>query len=222
MRIQRIVDLSVVVDAATQVYPGDPRPALEVATTIESHGYNLLSLRLGSQTGTHVDSPYHFSPSGPGLEDCDLSLFVGPALVIDVRSHGARERITSEAVEPQLARLGERRIVALHTGWSERHLGRDRYFDHPFLDAGACRRMLDAGVRTFLVDCINIDETVLDGREPDFSCHHLIAAAQGIIAENIINLDRVDWPEPVVSLLPIRLGGRADGAPCRAVALEID
>ena len=170
MRIRRIVDLSVVVDAETQVYPGDPRPTLEDATTIESHGYNLLSLRLGSQTGTHVDSPYHFSPSGPGLEDCDLSLFVGPALVIDVRSHGARERITWEAVEPHLATLGERRIVALHTGWSDRHLGSDRYFDHPFLDAGACRRMLDLGVRTFLVDYINIDETVLDDEAHQDQC----------------------------------------------------
>ena len=27
-----------------------------------------------------------------------------------------------------------------------------------FLDAGACRRMLDRGVRTFCIDAINIDD----------------------------------------------------------------
>jgi kynurenine formamidase len=221
-RVQRVVDLSVVVDAHTRIYPGDPKPDLSVATTITTHGYNLLALRLGSQTGTHVDSPYHFKAEGPRLEGCDLSLFVGSGLILDLHGRAARERITWQDIEPQIGALGTRKIVALHTGWSERHLESDRYFDHPFLDGDACLRLLDRGVRTFLIDAINLDETVLDEREPDFSCHHHIAAAGGIISENITNLSAVDWPDPVLSLLPIRLGGDADGAPCRAVALLVE
>src|SRR5918996_1063166 len=109
MHIRKIVDLSVVVDPATQVYPGDPQPAMAVATTIRSHGYNLLSLRLGSQTGTHVDSPYHFLETGPRLDDCDLALFVGGARVIDLRSHEPRQRVLWRDIEPQVGDLGHRK-----------------------------------------------------------------------------------------------------------------
>jgi kynurenine formamidase len=222
MRIRRLVDLSVLVDSHTQVYPGDPRPELSVATTIVSHGYNLLSLRLGSQTGTHVDSPYHFLDSGARLEACDLSLFFGPARVVDVRGHAPRERITWDEIEPQVSSLGDCRIVCLQTGWSDAHYGTDAYFDHPFLDGDACRKLIEGGATTVVVDCINLDETILDRREPDFACHHHIAAAGGIISENVTNLAAVDWPHPLISLLPIRLGGDADGAPCRALAFELE
>jgi kynurenine formamidase len=221
MRVDRIVDLSVVLDQQTQVYPGDPRPTLSPATTIATHGYNLLSLEIGSQSGTHVDSPYHFHDDGDRLESCDLSLFTGPGVIVDVRGHNARERIGWEEIEPRGRELGSDRIAVLHTGWSDLHYGSSAYLDHPFLDGDACARMLELGVTTFVIDCISLDETAVDGPSPQFSCHHQIAAAGGIIAENIINLEAVDWPRPWLSLLPIRLGGDADGAPCRAVALRL-
>jgi len=81
--------------------------------------------------------------------------------------------------------------------------------------------MLEAGVRTFAIDAINLDETVLDERDPDFTCHLQIAAAGGIISENLTNLSAVDMDGPLISLLPIRFGGDADGAPCRAVAMQV-
>jgi kynurenine formamidase len=219
--VTRVVDLSVMLDDSTQVYPGDPRPRLSVATRIESEGFNLLRLEIGSQSATHVDSPYHFRDDGQRLEACDLRLFVGPGVVIDVTDKGPRERITLGDVASHEQSLGPGAIAVLHTGWSDAHFGSDTYFDHPFLDGTACERMLSWGVRTFAIDCINLDETVLDDREPDFSCHHQIAAAGGIIAENLRNVGAIDFDDPLVSLLPIRLGGDADGAPCRAVALRL-
>jgi kynurenine formamidase len=220
--IKRIIDLSVVLDDATQVYPGDPQPRFSVATRIESEGFNLLRVEIGSQSGTHVDSPYHFRDDGFRLEDCDLGLFVGPGVVIDARGKGPRERITREDVEPYRESLRAGVIALLHTGWSDAHYGSDAYFDHPFLDGAACERMLSWGVRTFAIDCINLDETILDEREPDFFCHLQIAEAGGIIAENLRNVGAIDFDDPLISLLPIRFGGDADGAPCRAVALRLE
>ena len=219
--VERIVDLSVVLDDGTQVYPGDPQPRFSVATRIESEGFNLLHVEIGSQSGTHVDSPYHFRDDGLRLEDCDLGLFVGPGVVIDVRGKGPRERITLEDIAPYEQRLRTGAIALFHTGWSDIHYGSDTYFDHPFLEGSACGRMLSWGVRTFAIDCINLDETVLDEREPDFSCHVQIAAAGGIIAENLRNVGAIDFDDPLLSLLPIRFGGDADGAPCRAIALRL-
>ncbi|MCW2522650.1 MAG: putative cyclase [Frankiales bacterium] len=216
---RRIVDLSLPVDESTQVYPGDPEPRIGVATTIAQDGFNVLSLHLGSQTGTHVDAPYHFSEEGLRLDELDLGLFLGPAVLIEVPVSGPRERIGWERIAPYASQFERRHIAVLHTGWSA-HYGTPRYFDNPFLDAEACRRMLQAGVRTFLLDAPNIDETP-DAAHPGegYPSHHLIADAGGVIGENLCHLEQIDF-DPFISCLPIKLTG-ADGAPVRAVAFEL-
>jgi kynurenine formamidase len=215
----RIVDLSVPLSETTQVYPGDPVPRIRTAATIAADGFNLLSLHIGSQTGTHVDAPYHFREQGLRIDELDLALFAGEALVIDVTGRAPRARITWDAIAPVAGRLRPGMLALLHTGWSSRY-GGEAYFDHPYLDADACRRTLDLGVRTFLVDAPNIDETP-DARHPGegFPVHHLIAEAGGVIGENLRNFEEIDF-EPFVSCLPLRLTG-GDGAPARAVAMDL-
>lgn len=218
MHVRRIVDLSVPLSESTQTYPGDPVPRLTPAATAEADGFNLLSLELGSQTGTHVDAPYHFRADGARIDELDLSLFAGPGVVVDVTGLAPRTRITPDLIGPQ-AGLGPGVIALLHTGWADRY-GTPEYFDHPFLDADACRAMLGLGVRTFLLDCPSIDETP-DGEHPGegFPVHHLIAAAGGVIGENLRGFAEIDFA-PFVSCLPLRLAG-ADGAPVRAVAMDL-
>ena len=219
MRVVRTVDLSVPLAEDTPVYPGDPVPRIRPASTIAGQGFNLLSVSMGSQTGTHVDAPYHFQEDGSRVDELDLSLFVGPGVVVDARGHQAREPIGWEVVAPYADRLGPGVVLLLHTGWS-RYYGTDRYYDHPYLDAGACERLLGLGVRTFLLDAVNIDETPDDAHPgAGFPVHHLIAEAGGVIGENLRNLEAIDF-DPFVSCLPLRLRG-ADGAPVRAVALEL-
>jgi kynurenine formamidase len=220
MRVRRIVDLSVPVGPGTQVYPGDPVPGFTVHATVRRDGYNLLSLALGSQTGTHVDAPYHFRDDAARIDELDLMLFAGPAVLLDVRGAGPRERITWAHLAPAADRIGPGVIVLICTGWSG-HYGTPAYFDHPFLDPDACERLLDLGVRTFCLDTVNIDETPDEEHPGDgYPVHHLIAAAGGVIGENFRNLELVDFPDPLVSCLPIALE-RADGAPVRAVAMQV-
>lgn len=217
MRVRRIVDLSVPLSESTQVYPGDPEPRIAPAATIEADGFNVLSLRMGSQTGTHVDAPYHFRADGARIDELDLSLFTGPGAVIDVTGLAPRRRITWDMIAADA--LGPGVIALLHTGWARRY-GTPEYFEHPFLDADACRRMLGLGVRTFLLDCPSIDETPGEGHPGEgFPVHHLIAAAGGVIGENLRGFERIDFA-PFVSCLPLRLEG-ADGAPVRAVAMDL-
>ncbi|MEW6635584.1 MAG: cyclase family protein [Actinomycetota bacterium] len=219
MRIGRVVDLSVPVDEYTQVYPGDPHVSLEPAATLESDGVNVTRLHLGSHSGTHVDAPYHFVADGPRIDRVDLRLFVGPAVILDVRGKKPRERITVEDLRPYEARLSEGVIAVVRTGWEE-HYGTDRYYEHPFLDRRAAQLLLDSGVMTVAVDALNVDETVVDGPHPEgYPVHRLVLGAGGIIAENLTNLGAIDFPDPLMSLLPIKLAG-SDGAPARAVAIE--
>jgi kynurenine formamidase len=211
MRTRRIVDLSVPVGPDTQIYPGDPRPSFTQHTTIADEGYNVLGLHLGSHTGTHVDAPFHVRADGMAIDEVDPALCAGPATVIDVRGVGPREPITRDHV----AGARPNPIVLIHTGWSH-HYGTPTYFDHPFLDPAAVRQMLALGVRTFCIDAPSIDLP----SDKNLPAHLLIADAGGVIGENFRNIDLVDWPDPFVSCLPIKLVG-ADGAPVRAVALEL-
>jgi kynurenine formamidase len=221
VEVRRIVDLSRRVDENTQVYPGDPEVRLEPATTLAAHGVNVLSVHIGSHSGTHVDAPYHFVENGARIDEMDPHLFAGLAVVVDVRGKGPRERITAEDLRPYEDRLSGGGVVALvRTGWEE-HYGTARYYDHPFLDRLAARLLLDAGVRTVAVDALSVDETVLEGPHPEgYPAHHVILGAGGVIAENLANLEAIDFPEPLISLLPMKLGG-SDGAPVRAVAMEV-
>jgi kynurenine formamidase len=219
VRIRKVVDLSLVVGADTQVYPGDPVPRLAVHSTIDRDGFNLLSVQMGSQTGTHVDAPFHFDQDAPRIDELPLDRFLGRGVVVDATNVGPRGRITWQHVEPVAHLLAPGCIVLLHTGWSRKY-GTAAYFDNPFLDADACRRLIDRGVRTFGLDAINIDETPDDTHPGEgFPVHHLIAEVAGVICENLTNLDAIDFADPFISLLPIALQA-ADGAPVRAVAVQ--
>ena len=220
MRIREIVDLSVVVNADTQVYPGDPVPRFDPHSTVERDGFNLLSVSMGSQTGTHVDAPYHFDDAAPKLDELPLERFVGTGVVVDARAAGARGRIGWEYFRGNEAELIPGAIVLLHTGWSA-HYGSARYFDNPFLDADACAHLIELGIRTVGIDALNIDETPDDEHPGEgFPVHHLLADVAGVISENLTNLHSIDFAEPFISLLPLAFEA-ADGAPVRAVALNL-
>ena len=220
MRIRRVVDLSLAIDADTQVYPGDPQVRFQQAATIERDGFNLLGVEMGSQSGTNCDAPYHFLDSGARIDEVDLRLFAGPGVIVDLRGMPARGAISLADVAPYLDRVASGTLIVFHTGWSV-HYGTPAYFDHPFLGAEACRALLERGVRTFCLDTQNIDETP-DAFHPGvgFPVHHLIAEAGGIIVENLCGIEQIDFADPLITVFPLRLTG-ADGSPTRAVAIEL-
>lgn len=211
----RIVDLSHPLTEATPVYPGDPEPRIFTATTVGEHGYNLSHVHLGTQTGTHVDAPFHFRDDGATIDRVPLALAAGPAVVVPVAGRTAGARITATDLEPYRERLGPGRIVLFCTGWY-RHAGTPTFFDHPYLDVSVGEVLLDAGVRTIAIDTLNADLTGGD----DFPLHDMFAAAGGLIAENLAGTEALTpRVEPLLLILPLNLVG-CDGAPVRAVALE--
>jgi len=220
MEIVRVVDLSHPVTAETQVYPGDPVPHIVQHSTIERDGFNLMSITMGSQSGTHVDAPYHFDDDTKKIDEVPLPLFVGPATVLNCGELSARQAITSQLLGSQLERVQPGDIVLFKTGWSK-HYGTDEYFNNPYIDAALVRDLLARGVLTFGLDAINIDETPDDSHPGvGFPVHHLIAKAGGVICENLTNLEAIDFDRPLVSILPMKFIG-IDGAPVRAVAMQV-
>lgn len=215
-----LVDLSHPIEDGMPVYPGDPDVHIEPATTIGEHGYNVLRVHMGSQSGTHVDAPFHFLADGARIDRLPLERFLAPAVVADVRGRAPRTPITWADLAPVAPRLAPGRMLLLHTGW-DAHWGSPAYHDHPYLDGEAAERVVAAGVRTVGLDALSLDETVVDG-EPagGFGAHLAVLGAGGVIVENLRGLDLLGGREPVVSVLPLRLAG-ADGAPVRAIAFDV-
>jgi len=239
-----LIDLTHPVTTGMPVYPGDPAVELRPALTSAADGVNVLSLHLGSQSGTHVDAPYHLDVTWPTVDGLPLELFTGPGVVADLRGLPARTEITAELLAPALAAAGPGTVLLLATGWP-RHWGTDRYFAHPYLSVGAAEAIVAAGVRTVGVDALSVDPTPDPGpgdpavaallaeladehdpapEPPTLAAHRILLGPDGggVIAENLTDLtpllDAQAAGLPIeVSLFPLRLTA-ADGAPVRAVA----
>lgn len=87
--------------------------------------FNAEQIRLNSHTGTHLDAPFHFFPDGQTIDQLDVSLFQGDAVIVDLRSviH-PKEGITVAHLTPYADRIGKDSIVLFATGW-----GPKRSFD---------------------------------------------------------------------------------------------
>jgi len=212
--IRKIIDLSHALTAKTPVYPGDPVPNFSVATTIENEGYNLFNVIMGSQTGSHVDAPYHFSNQGATVDKMELKHFIGNGLIIDVTHKKSKEEISLEEIMKYEKQIEAADIILFKTNWYKK-AGATEFFDHPFLSKEGGAYLLSKGKKTTGIDAINLDNT--GGTE--FPIHGMYAEAGGIIAENLANLDAVDFESPFIIILPLKLAG-CDGSPVRAVAID--
>ena len=219
MRVRRMVDLTLPLSGETQVYPGD-QPVEVVLGGIDPEGFHSSHVSFGTHSGTHCDAPMHFVAGGASLDAVDLTLFAGPAVLIDVRHRGDREHISLADVAPSLDSLGPGVIAVLHTGWT-RHYGTPRFFDHPVLTPDACQAIVDRGVRTLGVDAMSLDETVVDGSPgAGWPCHRIVLGAGGVLLENLAYLDRIDFARPYLTAFPLNLTA-VDGSPVRAVAHDL-
>jgi kynurenine formamidase len=222
-RRTRIVDLSVPLATGMPVYPGDPEVRIEPALRLDrGDGVNVLALHMGSQSGTHLDAPYHVIDGSTRLDALPLERFVGSAVVADVRHVGARSAIGLDDLAPIIGSLSAGVVLLLHTGWS-RHWGDQAIMlDHPWLAPDAAAAVVAAGVRTVGIDALSVDPSTApeQGAPTGLDAHLAILGSDGVIVENLTNLEALaGLAAPVVSVLPLRIP-RSDGAPVRAVAWE--
>ncbi len=200
----------------TPIYPGDPEPKISVATTVENDGYNLSGVYVGTQTGSHVDAPYHVRNEGDTIENMELDFFFGEAVVIRVTDKKAEEKITMDDVMPYDARIKEGTIVLFNTNWYKK-VGTDEFFQHPYLTLEVGEYLVKKGVRFIAMDTINVDRSV----GTSFPVHDLFSEKRLMIGENWAYFDQIDFDHVAVAAFPMKIVG-TDGSPVRAVAMEIE
>lgn len=251
-----IIDLSHPLLEPVPCYPGDPELKMRLVcsfplTTAESAPESgtasnktdqpdshlvvrVHALSLGTHTGTHIDAPFHFFPSGLKLHEIPLSQFVGRAAVLDVR-HLARDRgmiswadVTNGGTDTSAIGSrtdGKADIVLLWTGWDV-HWGTPTYFAHPYFSRDVATALHDLGAKIVGVDVLSPDETPADENaetEHGWGMHEALLGRGILICENIKGLgelvgdgiQRGEEEETWVSLMPLSIHD-ADGAPVRA------
>jgi len=207
-------------ESTIQVYPGDPPYTCRPISTVADHGCSIHALCLGSHTGTHIDAPSHFIAGGRTIDQIPLSTLTGPAIVVDLTRQKLKERqmVEWDDIKLYASRMREGAILLLCTGWSQ-YWGTPKYYAHPFLSVDAAKRILETGIKVIGVDTLNPDETPYDGigSSGEFGVHKAILGADGVIAENLTNLQTLIDEKCIVALIPLNLAG-SDGSPIRAIA----
>ena len=185
----------------SEVFPGDPAPHFERILSVENGDVcNLTEFGMCAHNGTHIDAPFHFIKDGTTVESIPLEAVIGRAYVYSydgvIDGTHAREILNhAEETDPESAK----RILLKGKA---------------VVSADAARVFAQSGV--LLVG--NESQTV--GPEDAPMEVHLELLGNGVVLLEGIRLGDVPAGAYLLSAAPLKLGG-ADGAPVRAVLIEL-
>ena len=196
----RIFDISQEVFSCN-VYPGDPAPEKEPLLRIADGAVcNLTAFRMCAHNGTHVDAPWHFLDGGKAIDRVALDSFIGRAYVAE---HSGP--VTAADAEEILAKARNADEEA-----AERLLVKGP----AVLTEEGAAVLANSGIRLFG----NESQTVGPEDAP-MKVHQILLGAETVLLEGV-NLSEVPEGVYLLNAAPLNLGG-LEGAPCRAVLLEM-
>jgi kynurenine formamidase len=228
---KKLVDLTYPFSAETHHWPtAKPFHLEKVSEGLTPGGFWYSSYNYGGSehVGTHLDAPFHFAEGKWTTEQIPLSRTIGPAVVIDVRRHSAKNadyRLAIEDVrawEKTYGRLPAGAIVLIRSGWGRYWDDRKRYFgtDEPGNVTDLHFPGLSAEAAGFLVQqrrvkAVGIDTPSIDhGPSRDFAAHQILGAANVPIFENVARLELIPPKGATVFAIPMKIKG-GSGAPLR-------
>jgi arylformamidase len=206
-----LYDISLTLSPSLVVWPGDPPVTItQPASMDRGDGFSITRLDIGAHVGTHVDAPAHFVRGGAGVDQLDLDVLIGPAIVVDGRGV---EALTADVLESLAIPAGSQRVL-FRTRNSELWRKGQHDFDEDFVAVAAdgASWLVEHGVRLVGIDYLSVAPFA------DSAPTHQILLAAGVIAVENLNLSEVEPGEYQLVCLPLKIAG-ADGAPARAVLI---
>lgn len=210
-----VVDLSHPLRAGMPVWPGTPSMGL-IEQQTDGKDWTVNILVTGDHVGTHVDAPHHVFHEGTTIANADLGKLVGPAIVIDLRSKRAREKIEKEDLDKYESEIKITKRVLLNFGW-------DKYFtkskskfyftEFPELSVRAAYWLSRLGI--YLIG----SDTPSPSLSDDLKVHQVLLGHGALIVENLRNLDGVSGK--IIYFIGAALKiEEAEASPIRALALQ--
>lgn len=176
-----------------RVYPGDLVPSYDrVSDMTNGDVYNLTNLSMGAHNATHVDAPFHFYENGKTIERLDLIRCIGPCSVIELDSCG------EEVLRKKLEACQKRLLVK---GNTEITLEMARVFNE------------------YGILLVGVESQSVGAEQAPMPVHLELLGREVVLLEGIC-LEEVAPGDYFLFAPPIKLGG-CDGAPCRAVLMEL-
>jgi arylformamidase len=207
------IDVSVPIHTGMVHWPDNPPVRVERMLDMGAgDACNVSKLSLGVHTGTHIDAPIHFLPTGKGVDEALLGALIGPARVLEIADP---ESIKAAELEPYQLQPGER--ILFKTRNSPRCWQSDDFVeDFVYISQEAARYLADRRVQAVGVDYLSVGGFHKDGQET----HHALLSAEIWIIEGL-NLAAVRPGNYELICLPLRITG-ADGAPARVVLRTLE
>ena len=215
-----IVDLSHEIAPGMVTYRGIAGPQLKVVMSREATAarlgsgvsFEIESLTLAGNTGTYLDSPFHFHADRADLSRLPLERLVNVPVAM-VRAAGRTAVTAADLGDP--GRLWGKAVL-VHTNWA-RHWGTPRYLDLdcPHLTADAVDALVAANIALAGIDSLNID----DPADPARPAHQRLLGTDIPIVEHLTNLGSVPDDGARLTVLPPPVRAMAS-FPVRAVAVH--
>jgi arylformamidase len=212
------IDLSYPLSPETPLFPGSDPVRIQVLERTEdppNHGrrsLNVSRLSVSVHTGTHMDAPFHFFPSGETIDRIALDRCVGPALLVNISSGAERSEIVLESILGLEQKLKKIPRVVLNTGWASRWGTQGYFSDHPCISERSADFLVRCGVQLVGIDTPSVDR-------PPFPAHLALLGNGIVIVENLTNLSQIASAEFFLNVVPLKLE-HGDGSPVRALALN--
>jgi len=207
-----IHDISVAISPSLPTWPSDHSPVQvePVSRIANGHRANVSRMILGTHTGTHVDPPLHFIPDGRSVDQLDLEVLIGPALVVDMTDHQIITVNDLEATVP----AGVERLL-LKTDNSMLWASNDEFVpDYVALTAESAQWLVNRGVKLLGTDYLSVEPYGHAHR----GAHKVLLGAGTVIVEGL-NLYDVQPGIYQLICLPLKIA-QGDGAPARAVLIS--
>jgi arylformamidase len=202
-----IIDISLPIFDGMPVYPGTSETRIKSFRSASGQS-TLSELQITSHAGTHVDAPAHVSEAGDNLSQLDLSIFYGPARVLDLTD--CYQAINVSDLEDKNIKPGER--ILFKTANSKR--GFDNFYeDYVYLSADAAKHLGQLGIKLVGIDALSIKK-----RGDKDNTSHTALLSRGIPIIEGMDLSSAEEGEYTLSAFPIAL--QRDGAPTRAVLIR--
>lgn len=201
----KLIDISRKLGKNVPTWPGDTPFSFQIEwAKADSGSVNVGKLEMSTHTGTHVDAPFHFDDEGKRIYDLDLNLYVGRALVVDMRNKENVGASDFDGVDLQ----GVERVILRTDSWENPSQFPEKI---TYLRPDLASFLGEKGVRLIGVDVPSVDP--LDSKE--LAAHHSLHE-NGIHILEAVELLHVEPGLYELIALPLPLV-EADGSPVRAV-----
>ena len=200
------------ISSGLQTYPGDPVVSISPKNTISAQGYNVLSICMGTHSGTHIDAPLHLIDNSISADEILLEKFLGKAVFIEVLKN-ENEKVCLKDLES--FDTGGADILIVRTGW-EVNKYKDNYFKNfPYFSVDCAEYIISKKIKA-----IGTDMPSVDGPDQKAAFHKKILSSGIPIIEGLVNLKQVVGKKMMFCALPLKIKD-SDGSPVRAAAFEL-